>query len=173
MFGFFKKKKIKPLVELTLQNLTEGATLEYDLKTWVVDAVYEYIWENNFKSREYKFIDGITYFFLDVDEDGIILMSKPAKLKHIAPDFKQELLDSQTVPENIVYKNDIYKLREECFGSYRKIGNENWSELTSWMYWNTKDEFICIEQWSKFEFEGHLGSKINPFSIDNLLPGNN
>ena len=91
MFGFFKRKVTKPLVELTLHNLTEGATMEYDLKTWVVDAVYEYIWENNFKSREYKLIDGKTYFFLEVDEEGTILMSRPAKLKHIAPDFKQEI----------------------------------------------------------------------------------
>ncbi len=173
MFGFFKSKKVKPKVELTLHNLTVGATIAYDLKTWVVSAVYEYIWENNLKSREYKFTDGTTYFFLEVDEEGEILMSKPASLKKIAPAFKDEILKLKTVPEHLIYNNETYTLNEECFGSYRQNGNENWSELTSWMYWNTKDEFICIEQWGKFEFEGHLGKKINPFSIDNLLPGNN
>jgi len=173
MFGFFRKKEVEPIVELTLQNLTLGATLEYDLKTWVVDAVYEYIWENDFKSREYKLTDGTTCLFLEIDEDDELVISKPAKLKNIAPAFKQELLKLETVPENIVYNSEIYKLDKESFGTYRKIGNENWSELTAWMYWSAKEEFICIEQWSKFEFEGHLGQKINPFSIDNLLPGTN
>ncbi len=76
-----------------------------------------------------------------------------------------------TVPENLIYNNEVYKLSEESFGEYQKDGAEGWSELTSWMYWNDKDEFICIERWSKFEFEAHLGKKINPFAIDNLLPG--
>ena len=173
MFGFFKKKKVKPAVELTLHNLTIGATLDYDLTTWVVDAVYEYMWENDVKSREYKLIDGTTCYFLEINADGGVFLSKPSKLKNIAPEFKQELLKLQTIPENLVYKSEIYKLGEERFGNYRKQGNENWSELSSWTYWNDKNEFICIQQWSKFEFEGHLGKKLNPYSIDNLLPGTN
>lgn len=169
MFGFFKKKE-EP-VEATLHNLTVGATLEYDLKNWVVQEVYHYIWENNFKSREYKLSDGMSVLFLEVDDEGVLLLTKPAEIKSVAPQFKDEVLTYSTVPENLIYNSEVYKLSEESFGEYQKDGAEGWSELTSWMYWNDKDEFICIERWSKFEFEAHLGKKINPFAIDNLLPG--
>lgn len=170
MFGFFKKKQ-EPLVELTMHNLTVGATLEYDMKTWVIQEVYTYIWENNFKSREYKVSDGSTIYFLEIDDKGTILLTNPIAIKKVAPNFKQEVIDTSTVPENLIYNNEIYKLSDEAFGNYQKQGDEGWSELTAWMFWNDKDEFICIERWSKFEFESHLGKKINPFALDNLLPG--
>lgn len=169
MFGFFKKKE-EP-IELTLHNLTTGATLEYDMKTWVIQEVYHYIWENNFKSREYKLNDGVSVLFLEVDDQGVLYVTSPSAIKKVAPQFKDEVLTYSTVPENLVYNNEIYKLDEEAFGEFQKDGAEGWSELTSWMYWNEKEEFICIERWSKFEFEAHLGKKINPFAIDNLLPG--
>lgn len=171
MFGFFKKKQ-EPIVELTLHNLTVGATLEYDMNNWVVQEIYSYIWENNFKSREYKISDGAVVLFLEIDNENTIFLTKPTEISTIAPEFKNEVLTHSTVPENIIHKSEIYKLEEEAFGEFQKEGNEGWSELTSWMYWNEKKEFICIERWSKFEFEAHLGQKLNPFAIDNLLPGN-
>ncbi len=109
--------------------------------------------------------------FLEVDDQGVLYVTSPSAIKKVAPQFKDEVLTYSTVPENIVYNNEIYKLDEEAFGEFQKDGAEGWSELTSWMYWNEKEEFICIERWSKFEFEAHLGKKINPFAIDNLLPG--
>lgn len=170
MFGFFKKKQ-EPVVEATLHNLTIGATLEYDMQTWVVQEVYSYIWENNFKSREYKISNGSTIYFLEIDSEGTLLITNPIDISKAAPTFKQDVLDTLTVPENIIYNSDIYKLSEEAFGNYQKVGDEGWSELTSWMFWNDKKEFICIERWSQFEFEAHSGKKLNPFAIDNLLPG--
>jgi len=170
MFSFFKKKP-EEHVELTLHNLTVGATLEYDMKTWVVKEIYHYLWENNFKSKEYKLSDGNTYLFLEIDDNDDVLISKPYNVKKVAPNFKQEVITLETVPENLVYNSEIYRLGEESFGSYQKEGTEGWSELTAWMYWNDKNGFICIERWSKFEFEAHVGTKINPFEIDNLLPG--
>lgn len=170
MFGFFKKKQ-EPIVEATLNNLTIGATLEYDMQSWVVEEVYRYVWENNFKSREYKVNNGSKTYFLEVDNDNNISLTSPIAIEKVAPNFKQEVLDTSTVPVNLIYNSEIYKLTEESFGNYQKIGNEGWSELTSWLFWNDKDEFICIERWSQFEFEAHLGKKINPFAIDNLLPG--
>ncbi len=170
MFGFFKKKE-EP-VEATLHNLTIGATLEYDMKNWVVQEVYHYLWENNFKSREYKLSDGSSVLFLEVADDGVLYITGPAEILKVAPSFKDEVLTYASVPETLIYNSEIYKLDEESFGEYRKDGAEGWSELTSWMYWNDKEEFICIERWSKFEFEAHLGKKVNPFAIDNLLPGN-
>lgn len=170
MFGFFKKKQ-EPIVETTLHNLTEGATLEYDLKTWAVQEVYTYLWENNFRSTEYKISDGSTTYFLEVDNEETILLTQPGEIENIAPNFKIEVLETATIPENLIYNSEIYKFSEEAFGSYQKVGDEGWSDLTSWTFWNDKDEFICIERWSKFEFEAHLGKKLNPFAIDNLLPG--
>ncbi len=170
MFGFFKKKQ-EPIIELTIENLTVGATLEYDMQTWVVQEIYTYIWENNSKSRTYKISDGKRVLFLEVENEESLLMTQPSEIEKTAPNFKQEVLDTSTVPENLIYNSEIYKLTEESFGNYQKEGDEGWSELTAWMFWNDKDEFICIERWSKFEFEAHLGKKINPFSIDNLLPG--
>jgi hypothetical protein len=170
MFGFFKKKQ-EPIIELTIQNLTVGATLEYDMRTWVVYEVYNYLWENNCKSKEYKISDGSSTLFLEVGNEENITITKPSAIEKIAPNFKQEVLETASVPESLIYNSEIYKLAEESFGNYQKERDEGWSELTAWMFWNDKDEFICIERWSKFEFEAHLGKKINPFSLDNLLPG--
>jgi len=171
MFGFFKKKQ-EPLVELTLHNLTVGSGLEYDMKSWLVQEVYTYILENNRKSRAYKISDGSSILFLEIDNEGTVLLTKPTDITIIAPSFKNEILTHATVPENIIYNNEIYKLGKEEFGEFQKEGNKGWSELTSWMFWNEKEELIRIERWSKFEFEAHLGQKINPFAFDNLLPGN-
>ena len=170
MFGFFKKKQ-EPLEELTLHNLTVGASLEYDMNSWVVAEVYTYLWEDKTKTKEYKISDGAKVLFLETDNQGTVLITEPADITAIAPTFKNEVLTLETVPENLIYNSEIYKLAEESYGEFQKEGTEGWSELTSWVYWNN-NEFICIERWSKFEFEAHLGTKINPFAIDNLLPGN-
>ena len=171
MFDFFKRKKRKPQAELTLENLTIGATFEYDMKTWVVREVYVYLWEDGLKTREYKASDGGSYFFLVVNNDGVVMVSKPVSLKTVAPDFKSGVLTDETVPEVIVYEGREYEFKKESFGSYQRVGTDNWSELTAWMYWDREEHFICFERWSKFEFEAHKGRKINPFEIDNLMPG--
>ena len=68
LFDFFKKEK--EIVDLTVQNLSVGCILEYDLQSWIVKDKTEYDWGNNQFSFEYTIENGSDSSFLHVNKVG-------------------------------------------------------------------------------------------------------
>ena len=57
------KKEYKPL-DLTIHNLTAGASLDYVLKSWMISEVFEYVDDNGQYTREYKLDAGDETYFM-------------------------------------------------------------------------------------------------------------
>ena len=72
MFNLFKKKpEVKyDVTNLSVKDLDLGFIFDYDIKSWVVEEVYEYDWGNNNFAKGFKVNSGDEVAFLGVEDDG-------------------------------------------------------------------------------------------------------
>jgi len=182
LFDLFKKKDKKESYDPTnirVTDLDKGFVLEYDLKTWVVDAVFEYDWGDNYFSREYKLDSGDDSLFLHVEEDDELYLTVTRKIKvtMIEEDLPEYIEKNEKAPKKIHYKNKTFYLDgNENPGYFRDLSDQqkDWVELISWDYYDEDDkEYINVEQWGEREFEASAGHAIREFEISNILPGTN
>ncbi|MBT3208749.1 MAG: DUF4178 domain-containing protein [Bacteroidetes bacterium] len=179
IFDVFKKKEKKPEYDptnISVLDLQKGFVFEYDLKTWIVKAAYDYDWGNNFFSREYKIDDGEQQFFLSVENDDeiSISISKKIKIRTISEDIPEYISENDKPPKSLIYKNIKYFLDGENPGFFKDCENktDDWAEVISWTYYDETDENILnIEQWGDDDFESSVGTVIKEFEISNILPG--
>jgi len=180
LFDFFKKKEKNTYdpTNITLMDLQKGFVLEYDLKTWVVQEVYEYDWGDNYFSREYKMDSGDDTFFLHVEKDDelFLTITKKIKVTMIDEDLPEYLEEHEKAPKKIHYKNKTYYLDgNENPGYFKDLSDpkKDWVEFISWDYYDENDdEYIGIEQWGEREFEASAGQVVKEFEFSNILPGN-
>ena len=178
IFDVFKKKDKKPEYDptnISVLDLQKGFVFEYDLKTWVVKAAYDYDWGNNFFSREYKIDNGEQQFFLSVENDDELSLSisKKIKIRLLDENIPEYISKNEKPPATLIYKNKKYYLDEENPGYFKDVENktDNWAELISWTYYDEEDEnIITIEQWGDDEFDASAGKVIKEFEISNILP---
>ena len=102
LFDFFKKKESHyDSTNIRVHDLDVGFIFEYDLSTWVVEAIYEYDWGDNYFTREFKVSNGSETCFLGVEEDDGIQLSlmKKKKVRAIATDLPETLMNKQQPPQ--------------------------------------------------------------------------
>lgn len=179
MFDFFKKKEEKPSYDPTnikVTDLNKGFVFEYNLENWVVDAVYEYNWGNNYFSKEYKVSNGTEERFLSVDtDDGVfITFTKKIKVRSIQEDLPEEILKNETPPRKLEYDGKTFYSDGEEIGEFRDLEDTaaEGAKFISWEYYDDDDKFVlCIEQWGDEDFEASYGVVLKEFEISNILPG--
>ena len=179
LFDFFKKKEVKPAYDVTnlrVTDLNKGFIFEYDLKSWVVNSVFEYDWGNNYFSKEYKVSDGNEERFLSVDDDdGIFLtFTKKVKIRSISEDLPEVILKNDSPPKKLEYQGTTFYYDGEEIGSFRDLSDKSGNEakFISWEYYDDDDKFtIVIEQWGDEDFEASFGSVLKEFEISNIIPG--
>jgi len=175
LFDFFKKKEPHyDSTNIRVHDLDVGFIFEYDLSTWVVEAVYEYDWGDNYFTREFKVNNGsqVSYLSMEEDDELILAFMQKVKVRALEEDLLDELIDRQKAPKKIVYKGVTYFREKESPGFFHDIAKgDNWEEFRSWDFEDESGEHqICIEQWDEKEFEASVGRRVQEFEISNILP---
>ena len=155
--------------EPKLTDLKIGYTLDYNLKTWIVEEVYHYKWGNNFTSKEYKIYSGDEEAYLEVEDDGIlkILFSKDIELKLNSVDF----LPYSDPKPTIGYQGKTYSFNEKYNSEARNDEDNYWESFYLWDYYDSLgEEFISIENWDG-DIEACHGHKVKELEISSITPG--
>ena len=178
LLDFFKKKEpYEDSTNIRVNDLDVGFVFEYDLSTWVVEAIFEYDWGDNYFTREFKVSDGSDIRFLGIEEDDGLQLSlmEKKKVRAIQPDLNDILLSQQKPPKEIIYNGLTYYLEKESPGYFHDIAKGDiWEEFMSWDFEDEEGKnLICIEQWGEKEFEASVGIAIEEYEISNILPGEN
>lgn len=178
MFDFFKKKK-EPKYDVTNLQITDldvGFIFEYDLKNWVVKEKYEYQWNTNNFSYEYKIDSGDDVAFLSVEDEGVLKLGifRPMKIRKIDEDVADEIARTEKAPRQIHYNGEQYFLNSDTAGHFRECAKktEDWEELISFEYLTEEEnKIVSISQWDEETFEASEGISIESYQISNIIPG--
>ena len=177
-FGIFKKKKKKELIDPTqveVNQLVKGAFIDYDLKSWEVNAVYEYDWGDDYFADEFRLttVDEECYLYVEEDDGLECNITQKISVHDIDEDVVDYIIRHEEPPMRINYQGTTYYRQSESVGYFRDTGKdgENWQELVSWSYYDKpQKQIINIEQWGEREFEASHGKVVQSFEITNILP---
>lgn len=176
-FLFKKKQTEEPKYDVTdikLKDLDIGFVFEYDMKTWIVESIYDYDWGNGYYSKEYKVNNGEEVRFLSVEEDDVlyIVMYEKAKVRLIKEDLPEYILENDKPPKTLDYKDIKFYYEEESIGSFKDSANPGEdSRFISWDYYDEEDKFtLSIEQWDEEEFDASFGVILKEYQVYNILP---
>lgn len=176
IFDFFKKKETErhfdPL-NIKVSDIEKNYLFEYQLETWMVTAMFEYDWGNNFFTREFVVKCGDKKKYLEIEDDGglTIVFSEDIKKRKLGAAVNNHIDTNNEPPKEIVYEGVIYYLEEKSSGYSRNVENENWEELISFTYLDEEEEkTLSITQYSESEFEVTKGIVIKETDISNILP---
>jgi len=179
LFDFLKKQKDAEDTDsfvYKMMNMDKGSIFDYDMKSWVVEEVYEYRWQNGGGAVEYLVDSGEEKLFLSVeDDDGIeISLSHKVKIGSVDPALSGLIERTEQPPATIVFDGTQFMLDAESVGMFRDCGGGDWEDLISWDYYD-KDEkqILSIEQWGENDFDASAGIVIEEYQITNILPAPN
>lgn len=176
IFDFFKKKEEEPHFDplnIKVSDLEKNYLFEYQLETWMVTAMFEYDWGNNYFTREFVVKCGDKKRYLEIEDDGglKVTFSQDIKLRKLGASVTNHINTNNEPPREIVYEGILYYLDEKCPGYSRNVDNDNWEELVSFDYMDDEEEkTLCITQYGDYEFEVTKGIVIKETDISNILP---
>ena len=178
LFDIFKKKEQEPSYDpsnITVHDLDFGFILEYDLKSWRVEEVYEYDWGNNHFSWEYMINSGDDRAFLHVSDNAgtELTLTREIKIRKLDEDLVDVIIKTEQAPSKLFWEGEKYFLDADSAG-YCKDHSDNsnsWDELISYDYYNEdEDKIISITQWDERNFEAYAGKVLKNFEISNIIP---
>jgi hypothetical protein len=176
IFDIFKKKEKERHFDptnITIRDLGKGYIFEYAIETWTVTALFEYDWGENYFTREFVIKNGATEKFLNIEDDGglVVTLSEKVKLRKLGEVTCDYIDAHQKPPKKIKYEGVKYFLDEKSPGYCKEIDADNWEELISYDYLDEEEEkTLCIEQYGEEEFEVTKGIIIDALAISNILP---
>ena len=131
-----KKKEIDPLKELTLSHLESGFLVDYDLKTWEVQAKNYYDWGDGEISREWqlKSAEEVVYLEKESDDEDEWSLNRKVPFLRLGSEVKQSLLDKGDPPDTIVFEGNPYYLDETAGGHFYKDSQGPGKEMLRWSY---------------------------------------
>jgi len=178
IFDFLKKGKesaSEPLGDLTLDKMKPGDLMDYDLKTWEVEACHSYDWGDDDISYEWqlKSSDDVVYLQKESDDEDDWSLNRSIHFNRLGPEIKDKILDSGDPPNEIAYEDATYYLTETAGGHYLKDCKEPGQEMLSWSYEDDSgSKYLTIEQWGEEDFQASAGIAVEPYQFTNILPGN-
>jgi hypothetical protein len=180
LFDFLKKKEPELDYDpnnLKLVDLRTGFLIDFDLKTWRVNEMYEYDWGNSYFTREFLLDCGDDQVYLHIDpNDGMFLtVTKNIKVRAVDRDLPEYIIEHQHAPKKLVYEGKEYLLEKETPGYFsdQPQFDDAWAELISWEYYDKDNQFILsVEQWGENDFTAAHGRILKDFEFSNIIPGN-
>lgn len=176
IFDIFKKKEPEfDATNIKVTDIAKNFVFDYDLSTWLVTAMYEYDWGDNFFTREFKIENESDTAFLSVEEDdGLeISISKKIKIRHIDEDLPEYITRHECPPKKLEYDGKTFFLEGENPGYFNDTDNKNesWVEFIAWDYSSDDEQYVLnIEQWGEKDFEASYGKVIKEYEISNIYP---
>jgi hypothetical protein len=180
LFDFLKKKEPELDYDpnnLKLVDLRAGFLIDFDMKTWRVNEMYEYDWGNSYFTREYLLDSGDDQVYLHIDpNDGMFLtISKNIKVRAVDQDLPEYIMEHKHAPKKLIYEGSEYFLEKETPGYFsdQPQFDDTWAELISWEYYDKDNKFILsVEQWGENDFTAAKGRILKEFEFSNIIPGN-
>lgn len=178
LLDIFKKKKKEPdydVTNLSVNDLTMGFILEYDMQTWQIKEEYEYDWGGHNFSKEYLLDSGTEKLFLSVENKGDLNLSvsKDVKIRNLRSDIIDYIVKEKTPPKELTYEGVQYYLHTDNAGycQDKTKDSEEWEELIAWEYYDDDEALLIgITQWGEREFDAVAGKVIEEFEISNIIP---
>jgi len=162
-----------PLKDLTLSNMQKGYLVEYDLKTWEVEACNHYDWGDGDITLEWrlKSHDDIICLEKESDDGDEWSISRPIPFGRIGSKIRNHILKHGDPPDQIVFEGDTYYLESFGGGHFFKDRTGMGAEFLSWDYEDDSGrKYLSIEQWGEEEFEASVGEPVEEYQFTNILP---
>lgn len=170
IFGSKEEPKQQKL-NYTLHDLEIGFVLDYFMQTWEVKHEARYDWGNESKTIEFTLFDGKNRLYLEVGEEEEINVSEKIKLKSIEGEVKSHIVEQDTPPKQIVFKEKVFYFDAEELGHCYENDSDSPSELICWTFYDkNEDEFINLERWGEYDIEAYYGKPVKEFEFSNILP---
>jgi len=171
----FKKKKSTglSLTDLTLSNLGPGYYLDYDMKTWCVEACHMYDWGEGDRTYEWQLVshDDTLYLEREPDDEDHWSVSRKVPFGKLGEDLKSQIMERGDPPNEIIYEGTAYYLEGSGGGQFYKDGKGDGRDLLTWDYVDESGkQYLTIEQWGEADFEAALGYPVAEYQFDNILP---
>lgn len=176
IFDIFKKKDPDyNATNIKVTDIGKNFVFDYDLSTWLVTAMYEYDWGDNFFTREFKIENESQTAFLSIEEDDdlIISINKKIKIRRIDEDLPEYIIKNECPPKKLEYDGKIFYLEEENPGYFNDTDDKDksWVEFISWDYMSEDEQYVLsIEQWGENKFDASYGKLIKEYEISNIYP---
>ena len=173
---FFKKKKAAEpdlLKDLNLSNLKVGYLLDYDMRTWQVEAYHYYDWGNGDITHEWqlKSHDDTIYLQRESDDEAEWSISRPIDFSRLGREVREYITQNEDPPDELVFEETRYYLEEFGGGQFYKDGKGDGSDFLTWDYEDEEGEkYLSIEQWGEEEFEAYQGEPVEEYQFTNILP---
>ncbi|MBX2841135.1 MAG: DUF4178 domain-containing protein [Flammeovirgaceae bacterium] len=179
-FGFFKKKKKEEELphydptNLHIRDLRKGFIVEYDLKTWEVDAEFEYDWGNEYFTYEYKLTcaDDSIFLYIEEDDELVLTVSRKIPFGKLGEAVEDGINDKGKPPKEVIYDGKVFYRESQRPGFYKNVESKGESEeFVGWEYIDDSEKFVLnIEQWEDDVYEASLGQFVNERDFSNILP---
>lgn len=175
-WDFFKKKPSNepdPIKDLTLSNLKEGYYVDYDMKTWKVEACHYYDWGEGDITYEWqlKSFNETIYLEKETDDEDEWRVSRTIPIGRLGTGIIQHIKEHEDPPEQITFDGKIYHLEEMGGGYFYERGKEPKREFLCWDYVDDSGEhYLTIEQWGENAFEASVGIPVEEYQFSNILP---
>ena len=173
MLNFFKKKPAPASTSLELQDMQRGYLFDYDMRTWQVLAVHDYVYGKHHKAREWEVEHSNERCFLQRSSDDEVSWCWGAKinLHEITPDVRKSIIDSDDPPNTITVRGQQYHLEESGTGLFYREQDKEAAEFIYWELIDAQDKhFITIEQWDETDFTASLATQVERWQFSNVLP---
>jgi len=173
---FFNRKAKRapdPLSDLTLEKLKVGYFVDYDMRTWCVEAYNHYDWGSGDITYEWQLVshDDTLYLEREPDDEDHWSVSRKIPIGKLGIDIKAQVLEHDDPPDEIEVDGTAYYLDETGGGQFHKGGTEPGKDLLKWDYADDSGEsYLSIEQWGEAEFEASIGERAEVYQFDNILP---
>ncbi len=173
LFKKDKKKEFDPLKDLSLAMLKVGYMVDYDMKTWEVEAYNYYDWGGGDISHEWQLKSGdeVVYLENESDDDEEWSLNRKIAFSSLGSEVKEHILEAGDPPEEIVFEGTTFYREESGGGHFYKDSAGPSKELLRWSYEDDEGQsYLGIEQWGEEDFDATLGEPVEEYQFVNILP---
>lgn len=168
--------------DLTLELMTAGFLVDYDLETWEVIGVNVYDYDG-FQAQEWELRCNNEMRFLErAEDDGQIewTLTRRVPLGEVGGDVAGAILDGGDPPEVVTYKDRAYNAVESSTGIRRPFDDgggeeeagddDEGGEFVSWSYEGEDRRVLYVLQRGEREFVAYEGEYVEEYQFTEILP---
>ena len=179
IWDFFKKKKKEEetdaLHDFILDKMKPGFLVDFDMKTYRVNARNQYRWHEGGVTDEWELKQGAEVFYLEREEEDSEIfwtLSRKTDIGEVDGEIAQYIIENEDPPEKVVHEGTTYYLEGDDIGEYFKGESGEGLKFVVWDYTDEQqDKQLSIEQWGEAKFDVSLGIEVEEFQFSNILPG--
>lgn len=172
LFGIRKANKSTgdTQVDFEVKDLKKGFILDYDLKSWEVQDVAVYEWDNGVKDYEYTIFDGKEKQFLNYESaSGNISVYWKSQINEIWGDFRAMIRKGEDITNETftVGGSEFYFAGE---GAARVKSMTETFHMTNWLFQSDDNRYISFNKYEDGFLEAYEGIGLSPHAVSNILP---